>query len=89
MVILRMPALQFQQSGAHSFSSSNEQGFVTVAPFGGAHGFEINFDRPEFPPGFTLDVKLEYFLCLNIGDDGVFDRIVCQPKPGGGFLCHE
>jgi hypothetical protein len=30
-----------------------------------------------------------YQVCLSIGDDGIYEQIVCQPKSQDGFLCHN
>ncbi len=84
-VILGMPQLQFTQSGA-SFVASNEQGVVQISPLLRGFAFSFTFDNPQFAPGFFA---VRYDLCLNIGDDGMWDSVVCQKKPGGGFICHQ
>jgi len=89
-LILGMPDIHFMDTGGGSFSASNEQGFVSIRPFGGTAGtyaFEFSFDNPDFPPNF-FDVRMH--LCMNIGDDGIGSvAIVCQHKARGGFLCHQ
>ena len=85
VVILSMPDVQFIDDGSSGFSASNEQGFVTITPFAGTYAFSFAFDDPHFAPGFF---RVRYHLCLNVGDDGISEAIVCQPKPRDGFLCH-
>jgi hypothetical protein len=84
-VILEMPQLQFSQAGG-SFVASNEQGMVQISPLTRGYAFSFIFESPQFPPRFFV---VRYHLCLNIGDDGIWDSVVCQKKPGGGFLCHQ
>jgi len=85
VIILSMPSLQFQAMSDGSFAASNDQGFVLIAPFAGAYSFRFQFDHPNFAPGFF---RVRYHLCMNIGDDGISEQIVCQPKNNDGFLCH-
>jgi len=84
-VILEIPTLEFEKTG-NSFTATNEQGSVTIAPFAGMYSFSFSFDHPNFPPGFF---RVLYHLCLSVGDDGMDEQIVCQKKPKGGFLCHH
>jgi len=85
-VILDMPSIQFTDTGGGNFSASNEQGFVEISQIVGMYAFSFTFENPNFPPGFF---RVSYDLCLNVGDDGMSIRIVCQHKPRGGFLCHQ
>ena len=88
-LILGMPDIQFSDTGGGSFSASNEQGFVSIRPFGsgGTYAFEFSFDKPSFPANFF---RVRMHLCMNLGDDGIGSiSIVCQHKSRGGFLCHQ
>ena len=84
-IILGMSVASFQPAGAN-FTSVNDQGSVSVGKYTGKYLFQIQFTQPNFPPGFF---RVRYHLCMNIGDDGFQDSIVCQPKPFGGFICHQ
>jgi hypothetical protein len=86
VVILGMPHIQFVSTGGGGFAASNDQGFVSFSPFAGAYMFSFTFDNPNFPPGFF---RFRYHLCLNVGDDGMSETLVCQMKPNDGFVCHE
>lgn len=86
VVILGMPNIQFIATGDGGFAASNDQGFVSISLFAGAYAFSFTFDNPDFPAGFF---RFRYHLCLNVGDDGISETIVCQAKPNHGFICHE
>ncbi len=84
-IILQLQSLQFETQGA-TLAASNDQGSVSVWPFAGQFSYEFKFDTPNLPPGFF---RFRYNICMNVGDDGFQQSVVCQQKPFGGFVCHE
>lgn len=87
--IAAMPELHFTRTGDGSWAASTDQGYVVVQTMPGAYTVSFNFQNVD-----TLTLPADFYstggkLCFSIGDEGVFERFVCQEKPGGGFLCHE
>jgi len=87
--IISMPDLRFTRTSDGSWAASTEKGYVVLQTTPGAYTMSFNFQNVEelnLPPDFyTTGGKL----CFTLGDEGVFERFVCQIKPRGGFLCHE
>jgi hypothetical protein len=86
-VVVRMPRLEFRRDG-NGWIAETPDGWVRLAPkeVGPGYTFQVQFNNPSFPPGYFSVV---YQMCFNVGDDGVDEQIVCQPKPRDGFLCHN
>lgn len=87
VVVVHMPRLEFRRDG-NGWRGETPDGWVTLAPkeVGPGYTFQLQFNNPNFPPGYFSVV---YQMCFSIGDDGVYEQIVCQPKPRDGFLCHN
>ncbi len=83
---MRVPSLQFEQTGPNSFIGRSDQGELSISQFQNGYNFSFTLDDPGFPRDYFSVV---FDLCLTIGDDGVYEQIVCQPKPNSGFLCHN
>lgn len=86
-VVLAMPELHFVANGS-GWIAENEHGWVTITPKGTGEGynFQLQYNDPNFPPGYFSVI---YQMCLSIGDDGINEQIVCQPKARDAFLCHN
>ena len=84
--VLQMASLRFIRSGPDRFVATTGEGTVTISPSQDGYDFAFTFDDPGLPAGYF---SLYFDLCLSVGDDGIFERIVCQPKPRGGLLCHS
>ncbi len=87
IVVARMTDLVFRRDGAGWIAEAPE-GWVRVRPkeVGPGYIFQFQYNTPQFPPGYFSVV---FQMCLSIGDDGIDEQIVCQPKPRDGFLCHN
>jgi|GEM_PF-1637401 len=87
IVVVRMPRLEFRRDG-DGWIAETPEGWVRLAPkkVGPGYTFQFQYNTPNFPPGYFSVV---YQLCFSIGDDGVDEQIVCQPKARDGFLCHN
>lgn len=87
IVVAQMPNLVFQRQGS-GWIAETPDGWVRIAPkeVGPGYVFQFQYNTPQFPPGYFSVV---YQLCLSIGDDGIDEQIVCQPKARDGFLCHN
>jgi hypothetical protein len=88
ITVLQMPRLDFRPDGGSGWIAENEHGFITLLPKSSGDGyyFQLQYNDPSFPPGYFSVI---YQMCLSIGDDGVYEQIVCQPKSRDGFLCHN
>ena len=86
-VVAQMTNLRFVRSGK-GWRADHDDGWVTIAPGtrAGGYNFQFQFNKPTFPPGYFSVI---FQLCLSIGDDGIDEQIVCQPKARDGFLCHN
>lgn len=87
IVVVHMPHLVFRRDGGGWIAETSD-GWVRVAPkeVGPGYVFQYQYNTPQFPPGYFSVV---YQMCLSIGDDGIDEQIVCQPKARDGFLCHN
>ncbi|GBD27100.1 hypothetical protein HRbin30_02444 [bacterium HR30] len=87
VVVVQMPRLEFRRDG-NGWLAETPDGWVRLAPkeVGPGYTFQVQFNNPPFPPGYFSVV---YQMCFSVGDDGVDEQIVCQPKPRDGFLCHN
>lgn len=87
VVVVQMPRLEFRRDG-NGWLAETADGWVRLAPkeVGPGYTFQVQFNNPNFPPGYFSVV---YQMCFSVGDDGVDEQIVCQPKPRDGFLCHN
>lgn len=87
VVVVQMPRLEFRREG-NGWRAETPEGWVMLSPkeVGPGYIFQLQFNNPDFPPGYFSVV---YQMCFSVGDDGVYEQIVCQPKPRGGFLCHN
>jgi hypothetical protein len=87
-IIALMPSLTFRPDGT-GWIAENERGWVKVSPVRGKdrrYNFQIQYNNVNLPPGYFSVV---YQMCLSIGDDGIYEQIVCQPKSRDAFLCHN
>ncbi len=87
VVVVQMPRLEFRRDG-NGWIAETPEGWVRLAPkeIGPGYTFQLQFNNPNFPPGYFSVV---YQMCFSVGDDGVDEQIVCQQKPRDGFLCHN
>ncbi|MBI3783930.1 MAG: hypothetical protein HY270_11065 [Deltaproteobacteria bacterium] len=88
VTVLQMPRLDFVSDGNGGWIARNEHGWVSLVPksAGSGYYFQLQYNDPNFPPGYFSVV---YQMCLSIGDDGVYEQIVCQPHARDAFLCHS
>lgn len=86
-LVAHMPNLTFRANGS-GWIAEHELGWVTLSPAPAENGyyFQLQYNTPDFPPGYFSVV---FQMCLSIGDDGIYEQIVCQPKARGAFLCHN
>lgn len=86
-LVAHMPNLTFRANG-NGWIAEHELGWVTISPAPSQNGyyFQLQYNAPNFPPGYFSVV---FQMCLSIGDDGIYEQIVCQPKARDAFLCHN
>jgi hypothetical protein len=86
-VVALMTDLEWVPDGT-GWRAENADGWVKVWPSPAERGyfFQVQYNTPNFPPGYFSVV---FQMCLNIGDDGVHEQIVCQPKARDAWLCHN
>ncbi len=87
-LMIEMTDLHFASTGA-GYVANTSQGTVSVQGIPGGYSFGFQFNNPTdlvIPPDLFNGAQ---HICLQIGDDGAWERFVCQIKNGGGFLCHE
>jgi hypothetical protein len=88
-LMIEMTDLHFSATSDSSYAASTSAGFVSVQAISGGYSFSVQLDDPTdliIPPDLFSGAQ---HLCVQIGDDGAWERFVCQIKPNGGFLCHE
>ena len=86
--VMQMPELDFVSDGSGGWIARNQHGYVSLVPksAGAGYYFQFQYNDPNFPPGYF---SVTYQMCLSIGDDGVYEQIVCQPHARDAFLCHS
>jgi len=87
--IITMPNLSFTRTGSGTWAASTDVGYVVLQTMTGGYSVSFNFQNVSH-----LDLPDDFYttggrLCFSVGDEGIFERFVCQMKPGGGFLCHD
>lgn len=87
--IISMPDLSFTRTGSGTWAASTDVGYVVLQTMTGGYSVSFNFQNVSH-----LDLPDNFYttggrLCFSVGDEGIFERFVCQMKPGGGFLCHD
>lgn len=86
-IVALMTDLQWVADG-NGWRAENADGWVKIWPSHAERGyfFQVQYNTPNLPPGYFSVV---FQMCLNIGDDGVHEQIVCQPKARDAWLCHN